>query len=121
MKVSFDYDGTITRPSVYKYISKLISKGIIVDITTSRGSSTDNKDIYKLRNELGIRCINFTNGFDKVDCIKNLGYLFHVDDSRIELGLLTETNIVPICVFNNPNWEDECNKVIENYGKNKNN
>ena len=96
MKVSFDFDGTLSLDHVQEYARELIGRGIEVWIVTSRfenadryneffgttGFSYDHKDLEEVAKDLGIPKdkIVFTNMGPKEDYLINKGFKFHLDD-----------------------------------------
>lgn len=95
MKVSFDFDGTLSRPDVQDYAKELIEKGIEVIVTTSRFDESNkhlypvnptNEDLYAITDRLGIKRENiyFTNMDDKVNHLHN-DIAWHLDDDEYEL------------------------------------
>ena len=93
MKVSFDYDHTLTNPKIEALASKFVKIGAEVHITTSRfeKSSTklpyDNREVYKMADKLGIapEDVHFTNGKDKAYFLKEFDLHFDDDDEEITL------------------------------------
>ena len=87
MKVSFDFDGTLSETHVQNYARELIERGIEVWIVTSRfenaekyaeffgtiGISYDHKDLEEVTKDLGIPKdqIIFTNMSPKEDYLKD--------------------------------------------------
>lgn len=129
--VSFDFDGTLSEPSVQKYAKYLVDNGIEVWITTRRFDSiekynelfavTYNIDnvpkqhnyLFEVAEAIGISLdhIIFTNMQDKCDFIKNRGFIWHLDDDYLELELInSETDVVGISVYGN--YKHKCNKLL---------
>jgi hypothetical protein len=100
MKVSFDFDGTLSELHVQKYARELIERGIEVWVVTSRfenaekykeffGTFTldyDHNDLWEVVNDLGIQLenIHFTNMQPKSEFLKDRGFIWHLDDDYIE-------------------------------------
>lgn len=82
MKVSFDYDKTISRRDVQDYALYLKNKGIEISILTSRPKHKM-KEVYDLADELGINNVRCTNYETKALYLD--GYDLHVDDDEKEL------------------------------------
>lgn len=123
MKVSFDFDGTLTRHDVQQYAMDLINLGFEVYICTSRFSPDNapskefNDDLFKISDEIGIKRDNiiFTNYADKSEFLKDNGFIFHLDDDNIELLFIkNDTDVIPIYLFNNKHWKIDCEEVIKN-------
>ena len=108
MKISFDFDSTLTEVINQKLANKFISEGHEVWITTSRLSSdhgrskgwpwiiTQNETLFKLAEEIGIPedKIKFTEGDYKWKSL----YTFdiHFDDDILEIELINQ-NLADCC------------------------
>lgn len=120
MKVSFDYDRTLSRKVVQDYARKLIFWGFEVHIVTSRsenpGELYSNEPVYEIAEILGIPKdhIHFTNGAPKADYFEeNPDFLLHLDDDIKEFKpIQTRTKVTAISCWSNPNWEHKCNKLV---------
>jgi hypothetical protein len=121
-KVSFDFDGTLSRKDVQDYAKSLIKKGIDVWVTTSRYDEENkhkypinptNEDMYKVTDSLGIprEKIIFCNMQDKVDIMPN-DFVWHLDDDWYELNCINKrSKIKGISVFGNSKWKIKCDKL----------
>ena len=122
MKVSFDFDGTLSRPDVQEYAKELIERGIEVIVITSRfdeeskskhiySSNPTNKDLYAITDSLGIKRENiyFTNMDDKVNYLHN-DIAWHLDDDEYELWEIfnSDLNVDDIDVKDD-DWRWMCN------------
>lgn len=121
MKVSFDFDSTLSTRPVQVYASNLIKRGFEVWIVTSRLEPSKaprpnyNDDLFEIANLVGIKNIKFTNFENKSEFLKDKGFIFHLDDDVIELSFVkTDTDVTPVSYFKNPNWKKECENAIEN-------
>ena len=133
MKVSFDFDGTLSRKSIQKYAKDLVKLGHEVWIMTSRYDSIDKyskenvKDwqiehlpsawtnLFDVADEVGISRdhIIFTNKESKVPYIKEQNFLWHLDDDSLELDAINRyTDTIGISVVGQSNWVDKCNKLL---------
>lgn len=96
MKISFDWDSTLSEERTKRLALKFISEGHDVWITTSRLNEVPiNRDwsndiIFKTAAKLGIPIdnIQFTNGEDKYKFLA--GFDMHFDDDQIEIELIEE-------------------------------
>jgi hypothetical protein len=124
MKVSFDFDGTLSRKDVQEYAKELILLGMEIYVVTSRyqylnredGLSVDNSDLWKIVNKLGIKPKNlvFTEMKWKSEFFKdNNEFAFHLDDCYSELIRIQKASKVP-AISVNGNWKKKCNKAIKN-------
>lgn len=129
MKVSFDFDATLSRKDVQQFAKSLVDKGHEVWIITSRfddetilergfvHAKGQNKVLFDVASECGIKVenIKFTCMESKSEFIKGKGFSFHLDDDEYELMdiLNTKDGCRPINVgyFE---WEEACNEIINN-------
>ena len=76
VKISFDFDGTLSRESVQKYAKELIERGFICVITTFRQkeylSLDSNNDLLDVAKNIGIGDIRFTEGVDKSSFLEEI-------------------------------------------------
>ena len=122
IKVSFDFDSTLSRIDVQEYAKTLIDKGIDVCICTSRlePSKAPNKewndDLFLVADRLGIKRSNiiFCNYENKSIFLKDKGFLFHIDDDNIELSFIkTDTEVIPIYLSRNKQWREHCDNALK--------
>lgn len=115
-KVSFDFDGTLSKEKVQNYARKLISLGFDVHITTTRidfgyGAKFDNSDLFKVADRLGIKRENIFFTCARYKCnFLNDNFLFHLDDDEYEIAKITNIKAINV---NRSGWIDKCNKAIE--------
>lgn len=95
MKISFDFDQTLSELPMQELAKKFIQLGAEVFVTTSRteyheGLQYDNTDLFKVTDELGIKRenITFTSYDDKYKFVKD--YDAHYDDDEQEIYLINE-------------------------------
>ena len=103
MKISFDFDNTLSRSDCQLLAANLKSFGHNICITTTRrttghGLMFDNTDLFEVADRIGIENITFTEGENKKDYLISQGVNLHVDDDRFELELLKDTSIIPVLV-----------------------
>jgi hypothetical protein len=131
IKVSFDYDGTLALPNVESYCKELIGRdNIEVWVVTARLSDetinnthqpwlkpNSNDDLWKTCERLGIpkERVVFTENVEKIEYLKDKGFVFHLDDDTYELMeiLESEDKCVPISVGQH-DWREYCEEVINN-------
>lgn len=85
ISVSFDFDGTLTNPTVQQIVRNRIAKGEDCYVITKR---TLDNEVMDLAQSLGIQSghIYFTNHGPKWPYIKRLGIAIHYDDSIEEIN-----------------------------------
>ena len=134
MKVSFDFDGTLSREDVQEYAKELLGKGIDVWVCTSRAKNPKikhggiilepNKDLYEVTDSLGISRdkIIFTEGKLKVenDEFHKQDFFFHLDDDGVELVEISyealyyqNCKVVPISAYSE--YKKTCEELINEY------
>jgi len=93
LKVSFDYDGTLSTKEGKKKAKKHIERGDNVYITTARpkdwhGERWDNTEVFEAAENLGIpkNKIRFLDFDDKWKHLKEFD--FHFDDDKTEIELI---------------------------------
>jgi hypothetical protein len=122
MKISFDYDDTLSTKPVQEYAAKLIEKGIKPIIVTARYSdeakyrhkySKSNSDLYRTANKLGIAKsdINFTNKEWKGTKLPGYGVDVHFENDPSEILNIKGTGVKTIDVTK-PNWQKEADKIL---------
>ena len=121
-KVSFDFDSTLSRDDVQRYAKVLIDRGVEVWVCTSRCTTENapnkqwNDDLFKVSDGLGIprERIIFTGYANKSEFLKDKGFKWHIDDDNIELSFIrSDTDIIPIFLFGNENWKEECEEAFK--------
>lgn len=109
MKISFDFDSTLSTKRVQDLAAKFISLGADVYVTTSRPSSVkkgmaiNNNDLFDVTNALGI-CkskVRFTHYKDKYTFLKDFD--LHFDDDDYEIQLINQHPSKCYGVLINPN------------------
>lgn len=120
MKVSFDFDGTLSRTDVQEFAKTLIKDGLDVWIFTCRlcpkkaPNNEWNDDLFKVVNELGISKskIIFTNYEYKAKYLDDT-FIWHLDDDWIELNEINrQRKTVGVSVFGNSVWKQKCLKIL---------
>lgn len=127
MKVSFDFDSTLSRSDVQKFAKELVNEGLEVWIVTSRfddetGMSKNwhwikgqNQRLFDVADECGIKRenIKFTCMESKSLFLEGKGFVFHLDDDDIELMDILELKDVcrPIHV-DHFEWRESCRNIL---------
>ena len=129
MKVSFDFDSTLSRKDVQAFAKQLVDEGHEVWIVTSRFDDESamsknwhwikgqNQRLFDVANECGIKMenIKFTCMESKSIFIKDKGFIFHLDDDDIELMEILESKdqCRPIHV-DHFEWKETCINILKN-------
>ena len=124
MLITVDFDKTLTRTDVQRFVIKAIKNGHTVIVVTSRNNEfvsrrlfgeNDNgwnSDVVDLATRLGCSKIYFTNEVEKYKYIAPLRAQIHLDDVKKEVSdVNSNTNTLGIWV-NKPDWEIEANKIL---------
>lgn len=98
MKISFDFDSTLSKTKVQNIAKRLMTENHEIVITTSRIKSYDNADLYSVADSLGITDITFTNAENKVEYLLRNNVDMHIDDDRFEIDLINKTKIIGVLV-----------------------
>jgi len=132
MKVSFDFDGTLSRKDVQKFAKDLVNEGYEVWIVTSRFSDEaakeknwhwiegQNQRLFDVAEECGIKKenIQFTCMESKSIFLEGKGFIFHLDDDDIELMDILENNkfasnkCFPVNV-EHFEWKETCQNILK--------
>jgi hypothetical protein len=105
MKISFDFDSTLSRKDVQSFVKDLIAEGHEVWIVTSRYSTEpalargwwwvdkQNQVLYDVAQEVGIPRdrIVFTEHAEKIEYLEGKGFVVHVDDDPDELWAIVRS------------------------------
>jgi hypothetical protein len=118
MKISFDFDGTLSQIGIQKFCFDLIQKGYDIWITTSRvkeftGAIHYHDDLMLVANSLGIpeERIHFTNSEFKAEYLENNNFVLHIDDDPFELIEIDKTKVIGIYVLDKQ-WKEKVLDVI---------
>lgn len=128
MKVSFDFDGTLSRNDVQKFATKLVDAGFEVWIVTSRCATEpalakgwhwverQNQELYDVAESCGITRdkIQFTEHVDKIEFLEGKNFIFHLDDDMDELIEISKSgdSCTPLNV-DHSDWELFCVQELE--------
>jgi len=130
MKVSFDFDGTLSRKDVQDFAKSLLQSGIEVWIVTSRIATEpalakgwhwierQNKELYDVAKIVGIKHENiiFTEFVDKIEFLKDKGFIFHIDDDVDELmAILNSKDPCKTVNVEHFEWKETCENILQNY------
>lgn len=127
MKVSFDFDSTLSRDDVQEYAKSLVEKGYEVWIVTSRCDTDSalakgwhwvkrqNQQLYDIAEECGIKVenIKFTEFTDKIIFLKGKDFIFHLDDDVDELiAILDSKDTCKPVNVEHYEWKKTCDEIL---------
>jgi len=123
MKVSFDYDGTLTREMVQLYAAELVRRGVEVWICTFRyddehkkqqHKTLNNKEIFTLASKIGIKKdhIIFTNYQQKWGFLKDRDFVWHLDDDPNMLQNIADNTDIGVVYVELPAWMGKCERLL---------
>ncbi len=130
VKVSFDFDNTLSEPHIQEYAREIIERGYEVWIVTSRLDAQHyakefkttlyygelaNKDLFEVANELGIPedRIKFTNFQSKWVFLQDKDFVLHLDDDFNEnLDILNHTKTRAVNSYGNSSWRIKCERIL---------
>ena len=128
MKVSFDFDHTLSRKDVQSFAKDLVNEGHEVWIVTSRFSDEvakekkwhwiegQNQRLFDVAEECGIKKenIQFTCMESKSVFLKDKGFLFHLDDDDIELmDILESKDKCRAIHVDHFEWKETCKNILK--------
>ncbi len=131
MKVSFDFDGVLSRHSVQRFAAELLAADVDVWIVTMRFESkeaflrhppdpdavfVDNADLFAIAARLGIprRKILFTNWDWKSASLLEQSFVWHLDDCPDTLRDIQThcRGVRAISAWNTTAWRRKCLKAL---------
>lgn len=127
MKVSFDFDGTLSIDVIQEFARYLVKEGVEVWIVTARVGDKENdfakdwnNDLYEVASYCGIDKdhIKFCEFEDKYKFLSSKDFVWHLDDDWIELDMIEKNiNTRGISHFgreyeNNKDWKQECLRLL---------
>ena len=131
MKISFDFDGTLSKSSVQEFAQQLIDLGHEVHIVTSRfedpkrivwihEDGRNHDDLFSVAKSLQIPSenIHFTDMADKADFfLLHPEFIWHLDDAFYEIKAMVRSKCktLPISVLSS-SYVGECLKALTKKG-----
>ncbi len=112
IRISFDFDDTLSLPSVQKVAKELITLGFDVIIVTSRKSHGENSDLEEVAQDLGIDLVFYTNYDLKFTWLKTLNCDIHIDNDRNELIHLSRFSDILGVDVTNESWDYELKNIL---------
>lgn len=119
-KVSFDFDGTLSRIDVQKYAKRLIKDGFEVWVVTARDQNSlsyDNFDLFEVTDRVGISRNNIVFWglqSDKSFFFKDTDFIWHLDDDWLEVDAINKycENTIALCPLSRTNWLIKCDDLL---------
>lgn len=127
--VTFDFDGTLSRPHVQEYALELLDRGLDVWVVTSRYNNLclakhnnsigtahwDNNDLWTVVDKLGIPRwkVVFTNMEHKANFLDKTNVVWHLDDDFYELSQMRAKKCKTIGIqVSSSSWKKKCEKIL---------
>ena len=101
--ISFDFDATLSLPSVQEVAKDLIEQGFNVIVTTTRHSKYLNQDLIKITDKLGINKIVYTNGEGKEFFMQGID--IHVDNDESDLRNISRGTYTEVINVTDKEWK----------------
>tara|TARA_B110000014_G_C19788135_1_gene409535 strand:- start:68 stop:436 length:369 start_codon:yes stop_codon:yes gene_type:complete len=112
IRISFDFDDTLSLPSVQKVAKELIEYGFDVIVVTSRKSDGENSDIEEVVQDLGIDIVFYTEYNLKYSHLNSLMCDIHIDNDRNELIHLSRFSDIVGVDVTDESWEYQLKNII---------
>lgn len=123
MKVSFDFDNTLSREDVQNYAKNLLEKGIEVFVVTARfnelrksffKNNPTNNDLWAVCNKIGIseRNVIFCNMEDKSEQLVDTNLVWHLDDCWVTINEIISKTKVPAIDVTRSDWMNQCDNFL---------
>lgn len=130
LKVSFDFDNTLSRKHIKEYAKELVDKGIEVWIVTSRFGDLEkyrdffqttihvdltNQDIFDTAEEIGIPSdrIHFMDMENKWEFLKDMDFLWHIDDDWSENRMILKKTKTKAIDSMSSSWRTKCERILK--------
>lgn len=101
--ISFDFDATLSLPSVQDVAKDLIRQGFNVIVTTTRHSKYLNQDLIKITDKLGINKIVYTNGEGKEFFMQGID--IHIDNDESDLRNISRVTYTEVINVTDKEWK----------------
>jgi len=109
--VSFDFDATLSLPSVQEYTKELIKDGYNVIVTTTRHRKYLNQDLVKVINKLGINKVVYTDGDKKQHYME--GVDIHFDNDETELREISRSTYTEVINVTDSQWKATAQNLLQ--------
>jgi hypothetical protein len=114
IRVSFDYDDTLSEPEVARYAASLRERGFDCWIVTAR-PETQLSDVRKAAKRMGfnLQHIVAVDGYPKWTYLRQIQPVWHLDDDIVEISMINAQRSTKGIRFGmNPDWMDQCNALL---------
>ena len=101
--ISFDFDATLSLPSVQDVAKDLIKQGFNVIVTTTRFSKYLNQDLIKITDRLCINKIVYTEGEGKEYFMQDVD--IHIDNDEKDLRNISRGTYTEIINVTDKEWK----------------
>ncbi len=112
IRVSFDFDDTLSLPSVQKVAKELIEKGFDVIIVTSRKFNEENEDLKDVASDLEIDLTFYTDYSLKFSHLDSLFCDIHIDNNKKELKYISRFSRTKGIDVTEESWETELKNML---------
>ena len=125
LKVSLDFDGTLSTLPVQRLAYELIQQGVAVYICTARFQAGekkvgwDNSDLFEVADHIGLPRENiiFTGYMSKTQYLVENDITIHLDDDYMTVKDLNEKSQVIGIHYLNPDWSSKITEHLAGYDK----
>jgi len=108
--ISFDFDGTLSLPSVQEVAIELVKSGYNVIAVTTRHSKYLNQDLIKVTEKVGINKIVYTDGDKKMHYMDNVD--IHFDNDETELREISRSTYTEVINVTDKQWKATVQSLI---------
>ena len=108
--ISFDFDGTLSLPSVQEVAIELVKGGYNVITVTTRHSKYLNQDLIKVIDKVGINKIVYTDGDKKMHYMD--GVDIHFDNDETELREISRSTYTEVINVTDKQWKATVQSLI---------
>lgn len=128
MKVSIDFDKTLSKPCVQEYAKELLEQGHEIWVVTSRfdechihlyqrteWTEAGQDDLWEVVDDLGIprHHVRFTNMESKWMYLDRTHFVWHLDDDYVEINDAKHHGCsVPFIQVQSSGWKQKCNRLL---------
>ena len=108
--ISFDFDGTLSLPSVQEVAIELVKGGYNVIAVTTRHSKYLNQDLIKVIDKVGISKVIYTDGDKKMHYMDNVD--IHFDNDETELREISRSTYTEVINVTDKQWKATVQSLI---------